>query len=208
MTLSRADEVTLGQVALQAPQPSSYAVLAPEQKEALARVVKGKRVLDLGAGNLALSVEMLDLGAAHVTAVDYVESRHPRALALASRLSIVRAMFHDIHEGLEPADIAMLSWPQNTTHDAIEIVKILRRHPRLVVISKNTSGVSCGCTLIYEYLATRELLAYHPRRANTLMVYDLPCAPRPLAGEERAGVAPRSLHTPIIRYEDLHEVLT
>lgn len=189
-------------------EPMSYAVLAPEQRDALARAVDAQRVIDLGAGNMALSIEMLELGAAHVTALDYVESRHPRAPAFASRLSIVRSMFHDIVDDLEPADIVMLSWPTNTTHDALEIVQILRKHARVAVISKNTGGVSCGCTLIYEYLATRELLAYHPRRANTLMVYGPPCAPRPMAGEERAGVAPRSLHTPIIRYEELGEVLS
>lgn len=85
---------------------------------------------------------------------------------------------------------------------------LVRKHRRVVVISKNTDGISCGCTLIYEYLATRELLAYHPRRANTLMVYGAPCPPRPMAGEERAGIAPRNLHTPIIRYDDLGEVLS
>lgn len=189
-------------------EPTPYAKLAPEQREALMRVVANKRVVDLGAGNLSLSIEMLRMGAAHVTAVDYVEGRHPATPAFASRLSIVRSMFHDIVDDLEPADIAMLSWPQNTTHDALEIVQILRKHPRVIVISKNTGGISCGCTLLYEYLASRELLAYHPRRANTLMVYGPPCAPRPMAGEERAGAAPRGLHSPIIRYEDLDEVLT
>jgi hypothetical protein len=192
----------------QDPDPTSYAVLAPEQKDELARVVAERRVIDLGAGNMALSIEMIEMGAAHVTALDYVESRHPRALAFASRLSVIRSVFHDVVDDLETADIAMLSWPQNTTHDALEIVQILRKHPRVAVISKNTDGVSCGCTLIYEYLATRELLAYHPRRANTLMVYGAPCAPRLMVGEERAGMAPRSLHKPIIRYEELNEALS
>lgn len=189
------------------PEPASYAKLAPEQRDALMRVVADKRVVDLGAGHMALSVEMLRMGAAHVTAIDYGEAKHPGAIAFASRLSVVRAMFHDIVDDLEPADVALFSWPTNTTHDALELVRILRKHPRVVVISKNTDGISCGCTLLYEYLATRELLAYHPRRANTMMVYGAPCAPRPMAGEERAGAAPRGYHSPIIRYEELDEVL-
>lgn len=190
------------------PEPQPYAVLATEQRDALMRAVANKRITDLGAGNMALSIQMLEMGAAHVTAVDYVEGRHPKALAFAARLSIVRAMFHDVVDELLPADVAMLSWPSNTTHDALEIVQILKKHPRVVVISKNTGGISCGCTLLYDYLATRELLGYHPRNANTLMVYGAPCGPRPMAGEERAGAAPRGLHTPIIRYADLDEVLS
>jgi len=50
--------------------PATWGSLSPPAREALSAIVRGRHVLELSAGNLVLSHELLDLGAAGVLAVD------------------------------------------------------------------------------------------------------------------------------------------
>lgn len=126
-----------------------------------------------------------------------------------SRIALARSCFNDLAAfGCPDARVAFLSWPSTGLHyeyaAAAGLLVILGRCDTVVLVSKNTDGLACGWPGLYAYLGTRPILGYHPRRANTLIVYGRGPVERPLRGEEIAGVSDRVA----MAYDSLGEELS
>lgn len=152
------------------------------QKQVVERNVEGQVVVDLGAGDGNLSLELVELGARRVIAVD--KNPMPRYLSEAGAetvcLPFKRLVFL-------PADVAFLSWPDN--HEQKGLLEILERIPVVVYLGKNTDGAACAWPLFFARMLEREVLDYVPAPENTLIVW----GPRRVVqrqplGEELAGL--------------------
>jgi hypothetical protein len=177
----------------------SNASISLEQREALREAVAGRVVHDLGAGDLKLSSKVLQLGAAHVVAVDKEDC--PRRVPHG--ITYRKCLFKDF---LDPIDVALLSWPPN--HGSYDLAKLVLRANRVVYIGKNTDGSVCGMPELFFSLIRRGILAYYPDRKNTLIVYGehLP-SPREPRGEEAAALS-IVRGDPIWTYEQAERVST
>lgn len=169
--------------------------LTAAQVEALAPFVVGKYVADLGAGDLALSRHLVNIGARSVLAVDKNEMPRNRNKAIQQ----LRARFDVAQQVLlsEPADVAFLSWPVN--HPTPGLMVIVAMTPCVVYLGKNSDGTACGTPGLFGELLRRKVLAFVPDRTNTLIVYGEQLAePREPLSEEAAGL----LNTGFLPYDD------
>lgn len=176
-----------------------YGRLNEKQRESVAFHVKGKHVHDLGAGNGMLSLELLQLGAAKVTAID----RHEVPVK-DPRIEVLKAYFHDLtssrygqHPGDLKPEVVFVSWPPNH-HDA-HLWRLCREAAVTIYLGKNSDGMACGQPEMFENMVHRELLAYVPDRQNTLIIVggSLSTKRKPM-GEERAGLEMNS--GPMLEY--------
>jgi len=157
-----------------------YGRLNEKQREAVRSHVKGLRIHDLGAGDGSLALELIELGAEHVTTIERhdIHVRHPR-------VEVRQGYFHDFP--MVKPDVAFASWPPN--HKDYDLFRLCRDARILVYLGKNTDGTACGQPEMFEDMVHRELLAYVPNRLNTLIIVgqrlDTRREPR---GEERAGL--------------------
>jgi hypothetical protein len=159
----------------------SYGRLSAAQKNAIKMYVKDRRVHDLGSGDFALSAVLHEMGA-KVTAVDYQTweggSRVPAGV------EFVQSRFKDF---VGDIDVAFVSWPANNMNQGL--VELLQKATKVIYLGKNTDGTACGNPELFRYLSTRRLHAYLPDRHNNLLVVgERLREPRPLTGEELAGI--------------------
>jgi hypothetical protein len=168
--------------------------LTPEQASRLSTYVKGQRVHDLGAGNLALSSALLGLGARTVVAVDaWLEPLMPDT----DQLYLVPSYF-DQYVATDPKiDFAFISWPPQY---AVQGLAELTRRARMVA----DDGSVCGNTELWTELVKRVVVAEVRARQNTLIVYG-PVVPgqRMLLPEEYAAL--RCQIDPIHEFGSLDE---
>lgn len=143
-----------------------YGQLSGNQSEILGLYVKRKKVHDLGAGDLTLSKELLDLGADSVVAIE--KARPVHIPTTRSQLEVKYVYFHQVPEDT-PIDTAFVSWPCNWPDEGL--LRLVKRARTALYLGKNTEGTSCGGPALFGHLLTREVLAYVPRRQNTLIVY-------------------------------------
>lgn len=156
-----------------------YGSLSVQQQEALRKIVSGRAVFDLGAGDLHYAEEMLSFGAASVTAID---KEYPSQVPTG--VKFWQAYLRDVSE--ESFDLVFMSWPPNWETN---LVPLLKRATEVVYLGKNTDGISCGTPSIFKYLLTREVRTYLPHRTNTLIEYGPPVTrPRLPKGEEAAAL--------------------
>lgn len=156
----------------------SYGKLLPDQIKALRPIIQGRHVHDLGAGDGELSLALLQLGAAKVTAVD--RNKIPTAPGVECR----QAYFENVRDAI---DIAFVSWPSNRPDGGL--LSLIRRAREVVYLGKNTDGTACGSRPFFRALQQREVRAYVPNRENTLIIYgaDTGVLRRPTP-EELAGL--------------------
>lgn len=158
-----------------------YGQLSPEQREVVAAFVRGKRVIDLGCGNCALTNVLIETcGAEHVIALDY--KMPPREDV--PKIAFVNSLFEDYDS--EVPEVALLSWPVNRPLPAL--LRLVEQAETVIYLGKNTDGTSCGWRGLYEHFSGRAVLRHLPDRRNTLTVYGWPEADRPLTGEETAAI--------------------
>lgn len=154
----------------------------PKQRQLVAKAVKGRTVYDLGAGDLQLSKELVDLGALKVVAID---KEAPFSWKGDPRIEVRRAYFHAIKD--EPIEVAFVSWPSNYVD--WDLIRLVSRAQQVVYLGKNTDGTSCGSVNLFEHFMTRELVGHAPDRPNTLLVYGQPQeSERDRVGEELAAL--------------------
>lgn len=168
-----------------------YGSLSKAQREVLGSVLKGQKVTDLGAGNCLRSLELLDLGAAKVIAID----KEPANPQKRQGFTFVRSYFAD-YKGSRP-DVAFLSWPPN--HTCPGLLPIVKQAPMVIYLGKNTDGTACGSPELFWHLTSLEVIHYIPDRINTLIVYGNKQVEREPRGEERAALEPRAC----LRYEQV-----
>lgn len=158
-----------------------------EQIEAIAKHVRGRRVHDLGSGDCILADMLLQLGAAHVTAVD-AQCPYP-SLGSPIFTPVVTEFRH--YKPTEPIDVAFLSWPSQYEElggrdggltDIVELAKTV------VYLGSNTDMNACGSERLIEHFLRRDLLLQMPARQNTLLILgDIRATHRPPTGEEYAA---------------------
>lgn len=156
-----------------------YWKLNQTQRKAIAHIVQGRTVTDLGAGDLSLAKELLKLGAAKVVAIDKQPGKSPDP-----RIEVRKGYYKDLQP--QPSEVAVLAWPSNSHLPGLE--EFLRQASVVVYLGKNTNGTACGTPELFKYFLTRKLSAHLPDRLNTMLVYKGSCAPRAPVGEEVAGI--------------------
>lgn len=157
-----------------------YGRLNHAQRTALAKYVRGKFVHDLGAGDLGLSHQLVELGAPKVYAIDKADkSSHFRS----GRIHYKQAYFRDVTSRM---DTAFVSWPANYN---TELVPILGLATTIIYLGSNCDGSACGTPELFRLLVRRELLAYEPDPENSLVIVGKPLdVMRTPTGEELAGL--------------------
>ena len=160
----------------------SFGRFVTSQRDVVQRHVRDAAVCDLGAGNLELSRELLDLGAASVHAID--KRDQPEIDPWPDRLRYTKTYFNTVRG---PFDVLFLSWPANVLDP--EVLRLIQTARKVVYLGKCTDGSMCGHPALFGLLIRRRLLDYVPDRANCLIVVgeSLP-KPRAPTGEELAGL--------------------
>ncbi len=169
-----------------------YGHLSLRQCELVRKHVAGRHVHDLGAGGLALSGLLLELGASSVVAVDKVPFRRD---AVDGRIRLVESYFKGCTEEVE---VAFISWPPNTPS---ALHGLIARTPLILYIGKNTDGSACGDPALWHELGTREVLDWLPQRRNELIIYGAERVTRDPLPEERAAADTERVWS----YAELHD---
>ncbi len=164
----------------------AYGKLNKKQAEALSAAVQGLDVLDLGAGDLALSHELLKLGAKNVIAVEKEEIPQSILRHADPRVKVVQTLIQDTEILALHPSVVFVSWPQNYHVPGIGL--LLDKVYRLIYLGKNTDGTACDANDLFQSLVKREVLAYVPDKTNTLIIYGPKTVPRELYGEELAAL--------------------
>ena len=176
----------------------SYGHLTEEQWAVIGLHVAGKVVNDYGAGNMAKSVKLLQLGARRVLAIDKALSGHSLTSPI---LKAMKATFSALWKGLARVrpdqiiwpDVAFLSWPFYDVSEGRYLVDLLGMSDVVIYAGKNTDGATCGDERLFKWFLRRRLLAYVPERRTTLLVLgeELPAGQiRKPTGEEHARLEP------------------
>lgn len=144
--------------------------LTCDQSRALEPYVLGRNVHDLGAGDLELSVRLIDLGARFVTAVDkrfmWNEKVPP---GLPPRIEVVGSYFVDYAMREKSLDVAFISWPPQ--HAIEGLVTLACNATTVVYLGSNFGGTICGNKQLFQYFRKREVQIHLPHERNTLIVY-------------------------------------
>lgn len=167
-----------------------YGTLNAAQEECLKKLVAGKVVYDLGAGDLVLAHKLLELGTTKVVAI---EKERFFIYNVAPEIEVRAEYFQHMDEDI---DIAFVSWPANYDNG---LLPILKRTKTIIYLGKNTDGSSCGTPDMFLYLLTRKIEQHIPSRRNTLICYSDTLEEKryPLL-EEDAAI--KSEHGPVVPY--------
>jgi len=164
-----------------------YGLLTNKMRNAVAPLVKGKTVWDLGAGDLGHARTLLELGAALITAIDKEPTPPPRDC----RIAVLRSYFDKLTvPDAMPIEVAFVAWPQN--HPMPGLIPLLEASEVVIYLGSNTDGAACAWPPFFEHMLGRELLAHVPRKDNSLIAVGKPLpAPRPKTPEEYAALHER-----------------
>lgn len=155
-------------------------VLFPAQQKALAPVIAGQLVYDLGCGNMQHATTLLQLGAARVIGIDKVRFREPLGVEF-------RQCYFQECDPIN--EIAFISWPNNNASVANALVKLTLSARVVVYLGSNMNGNACAEPVFFRSMISRKLLNCVPHRINTLLIYgELQSPPRIPEREEYAGL--------------------
>lgn len=158
----------------------SYGEITDEMQEVLTLLVDGKTVYDLGAGDLAHSHVLVELGAMAVIAVDKAPMPKPRF----PEVSRLQGHFGEIPVP-DHIDVAFLAWPQ--TDPMPGLLDWLNAADLVVYLGHNLDDSYCGSPELFFYLTRRALMEEVLGRRNTLLVLgDRLAETRPMTDEEAA----------------------
>jgi hypothetical protein len=164
-----------------------YGSLTRRQQRQLKPYVEGCRIVDMGCGDLSMSILMVDLGASHVMSIDKVMTKTTVYRARDSaRISVLQVDFEDLSDRFLEGETALLSWPM----DLFDLDRLAACAKRIIYVGKNTDGIMCGSKTFWQKMLSRRLSLYEPDKINVLAVYtDVLKKPRNPIGEERAALA-------------------
>ena len=142
-----------------------YAKLTKAQEALLQRVVEGKRVYDIGCGDMELT-HVVARYAKRVNAIDPNYRFKP-----STKTITFKKLTADSACKVWPSElpVVLLSWPLSSYIDGV--LPLLKRAETIVYIGKNTDGVACGFVEMWRYLTTRKLVVEIPASHNTMLVY-------------------------------------
>jgi hypothetical protein len=153
--------------------------LSDAQSRAIRPYIVGRKVHDLGAGDMKLSGILVDLGALEVIAID----KQIQTIQSNPRIKPILSYFDHYKD---PIDVAFVSWPMN--FEGTGIVPLIKRADTIIYLGKNTDGNSCGSSELFSYTKRLKLLSYIPDSSNTLIICSNLFVSRPITGEEFAGI--------------------
>lgn len=177
---------------------NGFGRLDDAQWRVFAQHVRGKVVVDLGAGNCGLAERAASV-AKRVVAIDSDHLSSSRFAAVkAAGIEYHQARFEDVAVNLEryapPGAVAVVSWPWADLSHEQALVSILARTGRVLYVGKNTDGTACGGVRLFEHFLRRKLLAHVSRKRNTLLVLGKATRSlRPPTGEELGGLSPHPI---------------
>lgn len=151
--------------------------LTQERCDAIRPFVKGKTVIDLGAGSLSLSLLLRGMGASRVLAVD----KEP--MDKYEGIDIAQKYFSDVKDTL---DVAFLSRPIN--HFCEGLNEILDRHETVIYLGSNIDGFACGSLQLFKYLVQRNPIFHMFDGFDTILVYSKEPRTESLYAEEVAAI--------------------
>lgn len=173
-----------------------YWSLTKEQAEVVRALVVDRNVVDLGAGDLSFSEQMVKFGARSVRAI---EPREPRwGHVLGPKIQLIQATMKETPP--QKADVALVSWPSTYSPLTWEYTPHFDQADTVIYVGNNVDGTACGTATLFQYFLTRELIEHVPDRRNTLLVYAGKCPERQPVGEELAGMT----HSHIMTYDELY----
>jgi len=141
------------------------------QRSALRPFIAERHVYDLGAGDCALTAELVCMGARHVVAVD----EKFREVHTYGPVTMLGAWFHEL-QAKEDIEVAFVSWPTPiytwppAPRYAQGLIDLCDAAPVVAYLGSNF-GSRCGNVELWQHLGTREVLAHVPDPRNTLIVY-------------------------------------
>lgn len=145
----------------------NYGLMTPEMIDAITPFVKGKTVVDLGAGFCLKSRFLKELGASRVIAVDKID------MPKLEGIERIVGLFSDADEQLPfEIDVAFVSWPQN--YNVPGLVEIIERCKILIYIGNNFDGNRCGFPKLFVHMLSRTLLHDISLKSNSLVIVGEP----------------------------------
>lgn len=153
--------------------------------------VRGRTVVDLGAGDCERTYLLSKLGAKKVHAVDPLLSgkcldpeSFPADAGPIETHCCNAETFEKLVSSALPAtakgriDVLYLAWPTQNGTQQRSFLSLIERSDVVILTTKNTDGTACGTAKMWAALCKREVLSYRPEKENTLIVYGEPCAYR------------------------------
>ena len=139
--------------------------------------ISGRSVIDLGAGNLAITRILKKLGATDILAID------KNTMPVIPGIETKRCYFNDVTES---RDTAFLSWPINRFCEGLN--EILNRHETVIYIGSNLDGHACGSLQLFKNLTRRNPIAHLCEPDSTVLVYSSEPRVEALYAEEFAAI--------------------
>ncbi len=171
-----------------------FGYLSKAQKLAIKPYVSGCEVLDLGAGDLSLSRDMLRFGATHVVAID--KEIGPRPPKLVTK--ILASFTGYAARTTEPIQVALISWPVNWPVPGL--VELVAWSNIVIYLGTNSDGNACGFSELWKSLSKRTVIEHVPERENTLIIYGRDTLERENLPEEWAALNQENIWS----FESLH----
>ena len=153
--------------------------------------VRGRTVVDLGAGDCERAYTLSKLGALKVHAVDpniprkYLDPENfPDDAGPIETHHCDGRTFEKLVASVLPLsakgriDVLYLAWPTAGGTERPGFLALIERSDVVIVTTKNTDGIAVGTAKMWGALCSREVLSYRPEKENTLIVYGEPCAYR------------------------------
>lgn len=171
-----------------------FGVLNDTQTAEVKKVVQGRVVHDLGAGDLALAHLLIQLGAKKVVAIDRRRQLSARTLNKDGPIEF-HLMDHDTYvsmqmratldEGLrqgyekvsppparfaqpETPDVVFMSWPYNMPDNGLLLLASMAK--TVIYLGQNLGGTACGFPELFQHFVTRELVSHVPSVQNSLII--------------------------------------
>ena len=164
--------------------------------ENLRKQIHGRRVVDLGAGDLAQANWLAANGAAAVTAID----REWMPAPSSTRITTLQRHFSDVPTGVMHDAVAFLSWPVNIP--APGLTALLAAAGEIIYIGHTFDSNMCGTPALWRLLATRQILWHIPASTGSMICYGIVApADRQLLPEEIAG-----LHQDTMSIQKFHDI--
>lgn len=144
-----------------------FARLDEGAMEVFARFVRGRDVVDIGAGRGALSTLALGLGASSVVAIDPRMEMHSE-----DRLTVITDYLQDASD--IRAEHIILSWPTNSPAPAFaaRVESMISKCTSVLYIGLNDQFTVCGWLGLWRALRKRRVVEAFPVGSeNTLIHY-------------------------------------
>lgn len=156
-----------------------YGRFSDAHKRVVRSFVRGRTVVDLGAGDCFRTAVLAELGPKSVIAVDPDLPTEPRSFGepTAPVEMLPWSAYEFARRYTARIDVLYLAWP----YPGLEregFKELTDRADLVIYVGSNVEGSACGPTHFFMRMLQREVLAYRPERENTLIVYGEPCPHR------------------------------